>query len=54
MLLTEPCKGADAEVLVRKESVDLLRNFQTSSCLYQSCGHGLIQSSHQAFHYTEL
>ena len=54
MLLTEPCKGADEEVLERKESVNFLRNFQTSSCFYQSCRHGLIQSSHQAFNYAEL
>ena len=33
---------------------NFLRNFQTSSCFYQSCSHGLIQSSHQAFHYAEL
>ena len=31
-----------------------MRNFQTSSCFYQSCSHGLIQSSHKAFHYAEL
>ena len=33
---------------------NFLRNFQTSSCFYQSCSHGLIQSSHQAFHYADL
>ena len=31
-----------------------LRNFQTPSCFYQFCSHGLILSSHQAFHYAEL
>ena len=33
---------------------NFLRNFQTSSCFYQSCSHGLIQSSHQAFNYPKL
>ena len=31
-----------------------LRNFQTPSCFYQFCSHGLILSSHQVFHYAEL
>ena len=31
-----------------------LRNFQTSSCFYHSCSHGLIQSSQQAFNYPKL
>ena len=52
MLFTE--QGADAEALERKESVNFLWNFQTSSCFYQCCSHGLIQSSHQPFHYAEL
>ena len=33
---------------------NFLRNFQTSSYFYQSCSHGLIQSSHQAFNYPKL
>ena len=38
----------------QKKSINFLRNFQTSSCFYQCCSHGLIQSSHQAFHYADL
>ena len=47
-------QGADAEVLERKESVVFVRNLQISSRFYQSCSHGLILSSHQAFDYAEL
>ena len=35
----------------RGRSVAGKRNFQTSSRFHQSCSHGLIQSSHQAFPY---
>ena len=51
---SDVAKGAEAEALQRRESVQFLRNYQTSSCFYQSFSHGLIQSSHQAFPYAEL
>ena len=52
---SDVAKGAEAEALQRRESVQFREEFfQTSSCFYQSCSHGLIQSSNKAFHYAEL
>ena len=37
-----------------KNSFSFVINFQTSSCFYQCCSHGLIQSFHQAYNYVAV
>ena len=49
-LLSQGSRGGSAA----ENLSNFVRNVQTSSCFYQSCSHGLIHSSHQAFHYAEL
>ena len=35
-------------------TANFVTNFGVSSCLYQCCHHGMIQSSHQAFDYAAM